>query len=148
MMEVEFLKSLVIIFGTSALVVFVLHKLKIPTIVGFLVAGILIGPHGIRIIEDIHSIEMLAEIGVILLLFTIGIEFSMAKLIRIKKAVIGGGSIQVLLTIILSAIAAYFVTENINKSISSRKHHQKVELHAICLRDRPLVLALERVFHT
>ena len=117
MMEVEFLKSLVIIFGTSALVVFVLHKLKIPTIVGFLVAGILIGPHGIRIIEDIHSIEMLAEIGVILLLFTIGIEFSMAKLIRIKKAVIGGGSIQVLLTIILSAIAAYFVTENINKSI-------------------------------
>lgn len=116
-MEFEFLKSLVIIFGVSALVVFLLHKLKVPTIVGFLVAGILIGPYGIRIIEDIQSIEMLAEIGVILLLFTIGIEFSMAKLIRIKKAVIGGGSIQVLLTIILSAIAAYFVTENTNKSI-------------------------------
>ncbi|MDH5202135.1 MAG: monovalent cation:proton antiporter-2 (CPA2) family protein [Nitrospirota bacterium] len=116
-MEFEVLKSLVIIFGTSALVVFVLHKLKIPTVVGFLVAGILIGPYGIRIIEDIQSIEMLAEIGVILLLFTIGIEFSLAKLIRIKKAVIGGGSIQVLLTIILSAIAAYFVTENTNKSI-------------------------------
>ncbi|MEW6215924.1 MAG: cation:proton antiporter, partial [Nitrospirota bacterium] len=80
-MEYEFLKSLVIVFGASALMVFLLQKLKIPSLVGFLVAGVIIGPYGIGIVKDTHSIEILAEIGVILLLFTIGIEFSMAKFV-------------------------------------------------------------------
>lgn len=116
-MEFEFLKSLVIILGISALVVFLLHKLKIPSIVGFLVAGVIIGPYSIGIVEDVRSVEIMAEIGVILLLFTIGIEFSMAKLVRMKKAVLGGGGVQVLLTISLLAIAAYLVTGDINKSV-------------------------------
>lgn len=113
----EFLKSLVIIFGVSAVVVFLLHRLKIPSIVGFLIAGIIIGPYGIGLVKDTHSVEILAEIGVILLLFTIGIEFSMAKLIRTKRAVVSGGGIQVLLTIALSAVVAYPWTGNINKAI-------------------------------
>ena len=116
-MESEFLKSLVIIFGVSVIVVFLLNRLKIPSIMGFLVAGVIIGPYGVGMVKDIHSVEMLAEVGVILLLFTIGIEFSMARLTRIKKAVMGGGGIQVLLTITLSAIAAYLVTGDTNKSI-------------------------------
>lgn len=116
-MELEFLKSLVIIFGVSAVVVFLLHRLKIPSIVGFLIAGIIIGPYGIGLVKDTHSVEILAEIGVILLLFTIGIEFSMAKLIRTRRAVISGGGIQVLLTIALSAVVAYPWTGNINKAI-------------------------------
>lgn len=116
-MESEFLKSLVIIFGVSAVVVFLLNRVKIPSIVGFLLAGVLVGPHGVGVIKDAHSIEIMAEIGVILLLFTIGIEFSIAKLIRMKKAVIVGGGVQVLLTIILSAIVAYLVIESVNRSI-------------------------------
>lgn len=117
MQEFDFLKSLVVIFGVSALVVFLLHRLKIPSIVGFLVAGAIIGPHGIGIVRDTHSVELLAEIGVILLLFIIGIEFSMSKLLRMRKSVIGGGGIQVLMTIVLSAIASYLVTGNINRSV-------------------------------
>ncbi|MDZ4383404.1 MAG: monovalent cation:proton antiporter-2 (CPA2) family protein, partial [Thermodesulfovibrionia bacterium] len=116
-MEFEFLKSLVIILGASALVVFLLHKLKIPSVVGFLVAGVIIGPYGIGIVKDVRSVEIMADIGVILLLFTIGIEFSMAKLVRMKKAVLGGGGVQVLLTISLLAIVAYLVTGHINKSV-------------------------------
>src|SRR4030067_1863010 len=116
-MKFEFLKSLVIILGASALVVFLLHKLKIPSVVGFLVAGVIIGPYGIGIMKDVRSVEIMAEIGVILLLFTIGIEFSMAKLVRMKKAVLGGGGVQVLLTISLLAIVAYLVTGHINKSV-------------------------------
>ncbi|MDP2278529.1 MAG: cation:proton antiporter, partial [Nitrospirota bacterium] len=116
-MELGFLKSLVIVLGISALVVFLLHRLKIPSIVGFLVAGAIIGPYGVGILRDIHSIEVMAEIGVVLLLFTIGIEFSMARLIRIRKAVIAGGGIQVLLTITLSAAAAYLLTGNANRSV-------------------------------
>ena len=116
-MESEFLKSLVIILGISALVVFLLQRLKIPSIVGFLIAGIIIGPYGTRLVKDSHAVETLAEIGVILLLFTIGIEFSMKKLIRMKKDVIVGGGVQVLLTITLSAIIAYLTIGHINKSI-------------------------------
>lgn len=116
-MESEFLKSLVIIFGVSALVVFLLHRLKMPSIVGFLIAGTIMGPHGIGLIKDAHSVELMAEIGVILLLFTIGIEFSMARLSRMKKAVIGGGGIQVLLTITLAGIAAYLATGHTNQSV-------------------------------
>lgn len=116
-MESELLKSLVIIFGASSLVVFLLHRLKIPSLIGFLVAGVIIGPYGIRLVEDTHAVEVLAEIGVILLLFTIGIEFSMSKLVRMKKAVIAGGGVQILLTITLSVIVAYLIAGNINKSI-------------------------------
>lgn len=113
----EFLELLVIIFIASALVVFVLHKLKIPSLAGFLIAGVIIGPHGIGIIKDAHAVELLAEIGVILLLFTIGIEFSLARLIKMKKAVVIGGGIQLFLTIGLSAAASYLTIGNINRSV-------------------------------
>jgi monovalent cation:H+ antiporter-2, CPA2 family len=116
-MESEFLRSLVIIFGASAFVVFFLHKLKIPSIVGFLVSGIIIGPYGIGLIKETHSVEIMAEIGVVLLLFTIGIEFSMAKLTRMRKAVVVGGSVQVLLTIGLSAAASFLAIGDINRSL-------------------------------
>src|SRR3972149_886562 len=116
-MEYEFLKSLEVIFIASAVVIFLLYKLKIPSLIGFIIAGIIIGPHGVGLIKDTHFIQMLAEIGVILLLFTIGIEFSMTKLIRIKKAVVGGGGIQVLLTIAISALFTYIAIEDFNKSV-------------------------------
>ena len=116
-MELEFLKALVIVLGVSALVVFLLHRLRIPSIVGFLIAGTIIGPYGIGLVRDTHSVEALAEIGVVLLLFTIGIEFSIARLSKIKKAVIGGGGLQVLLTITLAAVASYLATGNTNQSV-------------------------------
>lgn len=116
-MELEFLRLLVIIFGVSALAVFLLNRLKIPSIVGFLIAGVIIGPHGLGLVKNVHDVELLAEIGVILLLFVIGIEFSLSNLMRMKKAVIGGGGAQVALTILLSAGAAYLVTGNVNRSV-------------------------------
>ena len=116
-MEYEFLKSLEVIFIASAAVILLLYKLKIPSLIGFIIAGIIIGPHGVGLIKDIHFIQILAEIGVILLLFTIGIEFSMTKLVRIKKAVLGGGGTQVLLTIVISAALTYVAIGDVNRSI-------------------------------
>jgi len=116
-MEFEFLKSLEIIFIASAAVILLLYKLKIPSLIGFIIAGIIIGPHGVGLIKDVHFIQILAEIGVILLLFTIGIEFSLTKLFRIKKAVLGGGGAQVLFTIIASAALTYVAIGDVNKSI-------------------------------
>jgi hypothetical protein len=116
-MEFEFLKSLEVIFITSAAVILLLYKLKIPSLIGFIISGIIIGPNGVGLINDIHFIRILAEIGVILLLFTIGIEFSMTKLLKIRKAVLGGGGAQVFLTIVISAALTYIAIGNINKSL-------------------------------
>jgi CPA2 family monovalent cation:H+ antiporter-2 len=107
-MELEFLKPLFIIFGTSALVVFVLHRFRIPSIVGFLMAGIIMGPYGFELVSDVHVVQVLAEIGVILLLFTIGLEFSLSNLYALRYTVFGGGHIQVLLTTGIIALVSYF----------------------------------------
>lgn len=116
-MELEILQDLVIIFGVSAVLVYVFERLKIPSIVGFLIAGIILGPHGLRIIKDVHEIEILAEVGVILLLFTIGIEFSMNRLMRMKKIVLAGGGAYVLVAIGGTAAVVYYVTAEFNESI-------------------------------
>jgi monovalent cation:H+ antiporter-2, CPA2 family len=84
-------------------VVFLFHRLRQPTIVGFLAAGVLMGPYGLSLIADVHQVEVLAEIGVVLLLFTIGLEFSLSRLNQMRQMVLGGGSLQVLGTITLIA---------------------------------------------
>lgn len=116
-MELELLKTLVIIFGLSASVVFILHKLRVPSIVGFLIAGACLGPHGFGFIQAIHEVELLAEIGVILLLFTIGLEISLKNLKRIRSAVLGGGFSQVLLTLLATARITYPIFGKINSSL-------------------------------
>lgn len=107
MHEYEILKLLVLIFGVSALVIFLLHRVKVPPLVGFIISGVLIGPAGLGLAEDVKEIELLAEIGVALLLFVIGIEFSLKNLIKMKKAVLQGGSIQIFLTIFFSIAIIY-----------------------------------------
>jgi CPA2 family monovalent cation:H+ antiporter-2 len=68
--------------------------------VGLLLTGIFVGPHGLRLIKAVNNVETLAEIGVVLLLFTIGLEFSFKELSRLKKAALLGGSLQVVLTVV------------------------------------------------
>ena len=79
-MEIPLLKDILILFGLAIVVLLICHRLHVPTVVGFLLTGILAGPHGLRMISAVHEVEILAEIGIVLLLFTIGIEFSMGKL--------------------------------------------------------------------
>lgn len=100
-MEIPLLKDIVIILGLSVGVIFLFQKLKLPTILGFLATGIIFGPYGLGLIQKSHEIEMLSEIGIILLLFIIGLEFSLRSLARIKTVVFIGGATQVLLTILI-----------------------------------------------
>ena len=103
------LTSIVIIFGLSICVLFACYRLRIPTIVGFLLTGILCGPSGLRLVQASKDVELLAQIGVVLLLFSIGIEFSLKQLLSIKKAVLIGGTLQVVLTVgAVSVIAIQF----------------------------------------
>ncbi|MBW1894943.1 MAG: cation:proton antiporter [Deltaproteobacteria bacterium] len=97
-MEIPLLKDILIILGPTIFVLFICHRLRVPTVVGFLLTGIIVGPYGIGLIGAIHEVEIFAEIGVVLLLFTIGIEFSLERLLQIRKSVLLGGSLQVFLT--------------------------------------------------
>ncbi|NYT02135.1 MAG: potassium transporter KefB [Methanosarcinales archaeon] len=99
-MELLLLRDIVVIFGLSIFVLFLFHRLRAPTIVGFLLTGVLAGPQVLGLVHAGEEVKALAEIGVILLLFTVGIEISLKDLIQLKKYVLLGGSFQVLLTIL------------------------------------------------
>lgn len=97
-MELSLLKDIVIIFALSTLVNLIFTRIKVPTVVGYLMTGIIAGPHLLGLVHTEHQIELLAEIGVILLLFTIGMEFSLKHLLKIRRIVFFGGLIQVTIT--------------------------------------------------
>ncbi len=103
-MEFFVLKDLLIILIIAIAILLVGHRLHLPPIVGFLLTGILAGPHGFALIGKTGDVEMLAEIGIILLLFGIGMEFSIKKLIKIKRLFLYGGALQVGVTILLTFI--------------------------------------------
>jgi len=108
-MEITLLKDVVTILILSLFVILICHRIRIPAIVGFLLTGVIAGPHGLGLINAINQVELLAEIGIVLLLFTIGIEFSLQNLFKVKRAVLLGGPIQVVFTILLAfSIAAWF----------------------------------------
>ena len=111
-MGIPLLNDIVIIFGLSIVVLFICHRFQIPSIVGFLLTGVLAGPHGLGLIKALHEVELLAEVGVVLLLFTIGIEFSLKSLLQIKKSVLLGGSLQVTLTL----LAAFFIARYLGQA--------------------------------
>lgn len=100
-MELTLLTDIGIIFGLSIIILLLFHRMRLSSVLGFLVTGILAGPHGFGIITGVEEVEALAEIGIILLLFTIGIEMSLKDLWDIKKAVLVGGGLQVVITTVL-----------------------------------------------
>src|SRR5699024_7807025 len=88
---------------------YVCYRFNLLPIVGFLIAGIIIGPHAMGLVKDIELVNTLAEVGIILLLFTIGIEFSLEKLNHIRRAIFIGGGLQVAgITAIVTAILSLF----------------------------------------
>ena len=103
-MEIPLVSQIVVIFGLSIVVIFICHQFRLPAIVGLLLTGVLAGPRGLGLISAVHEVEILAEIGVVLLLFAIGIEFSLKDLIQIKRAVLLGGALQVGMTILVTYI--------------------------------------------
>jgi CPA2 family monovalent cation:H+ antiporter-2 len=105
-MELSILKDIVVIFALSTLVNLIFTKFRIPTIAGYLFTGIIAGPHLLSLVSATHNIELLAEIGVVFLLFTIGMEFSLKHLLRIRRIVFLGGLIQVTVTAVVFFIAS------------------------------------------
>jgi len=97
-MDLTLFTDIEIIFGLSILILLLFHKIKLSPVLGFLVTGIIAGPHVLGIIREMEQVEVLSEIGIILLLFTIGVEMSIKELWDIKRFVLVGGGLQVVIT--------------------------------------------------
>ncbi len=104
MTEIAFLRDLVVLFSVSVVVVYFFDRLGLPAVVGFLVAGAMVGPYGLDFVQDVSHVEVFAEIGVVLLLFTIGVEFSLAHIPSLR-GVLASGGLQIGFTIALTTLA-------------------------------------------
>ena len=99
MHEIPVLRDLVILVAVAIPVVIIAQRLRVPTVVGFLLTGIGIGPHALGLVAHPESVSSLAEVGVVLLLFAIGLELSLSRIVRMGQWVVRGGGMQVLATI-------------------------------------------------
>ena len=163
-----FLGPLALIFLAALGAAYLLHRLRQPPMIGFLVAGAVLGPYGLGLVQDVHVVESLAELGVVLLLFTIGLELSLGHLRRLGPIVSVAGPLQILGTIALvflvarsrgvapaaSLFAGYLValssTAIVLKLLSDRREmnapHGKFLVGILILQDLavvPMLLSLE-----
>src|SRR5688572_2889059 len=99
----QIFNDLLMILLVSVPVAFLCLRLKLPLLVGLMLTGMAIGPFGLGLITRLEEIEILAEIGVMLLLFSIGLEFSIKRLAGMKRLVLLGGGLQVVLTFAAAA---------------------------------------------
>lgn len=89
------LKDIILILSLAILIILILSKIKIPPVIGFLLTGIIIGPYALQLVKSVTEIEILAEIGIILLMFTIGLEFSIDKIKKMINNFLLFGGLQV-----------------------------------------------------
>ena len=106
MESIPLLKDIVILLAVSVPMTVVLTRFGLPTIVGFFLTGLIIGPSTLGLVTEVETIETLAQIGVVLLLFTIGLEFSVTRMLGVKREAMLGGGLQLGLTITLVWIFA------------------------------------------
>ncbi len=92
-----------LLLGASVLAVVVFRRFNLPPVLGYLFVGSVIGPHALNLMSDVHRAESLAEFGVVFLMFSIGLEFSLPKLFAMKRIVFGLGLLQVAITMALVA---------------------------------------------
>jgi len=108
-MEYSYLNDTLIMLAATVFVVVLFLRIGLPPILAYLAVGITVGPYGFGLVYDVEQIRLLAEFGVVLLLFTIGLEFSASLLMHMKAAVLGLGSAQVMLTAAVTTAAGVAV---------------------------------------
>lgn len=114
-MQHEILINICAIFGVATAVIIICKYFKIGYIIGYLITGVLLSPYTTGYFSDMEEVNVYAEIGIILLLFTVGLEFSFTNLKKIKNYVLGGGAAQVFFTIFLTAGLVFLIMNTSGK---------------------------------
>ena len=99
----DLLTIVTVLLAASLIVTLVLQRIGAPTLIGYILVGLLIGPTGIGLLEASPQLELLAEIGIVFLMFNVGLEFSLPVLLASRRAVLGLGGLQVLCTSVIVA---------------------------------------------
>jgi CPA2 family monovalent cation:H+ antiporter-2 len=101
-----FLQSVLVLLASSVLAVALCRTLRLPAMIGYVVTGLALGPHALGLVSERDEVRQLAEFGVVFLMFSIGLEFSLPKLVSMRRVVFGLGFAQVALTIVLTVCAS------------------------------------------
>ncbi len=101
------LNQILMLLAASVVAVTILRRFSLPPVLGYLFVGVVVGPHGLGWMTETEDVRLLAEFGVVFLLFTLGLEFSLPKLISMRGAVLGLGTSQVVLTTLAIGGVAY-----------------------------------------
>lgn len=112
-MDLSFLRDLLIIFSLSIGVLLICHRLNIPSVVGFLFTGLMVGPEALGFVRQVGDVENLSSIGVVFLLFSIGLEFSLRRILKHIRVFLWGGLIQVTLTL----LAGFLIAIGLNRPV-------------------------------
>ena len=103
------LTQILILLGAGVLVVYLVRRVRLPPILGYLVVGMLLGPHVLNLATDAELAGSLAEYGVVFLVFTLGLEFSLPRLVAMRWEVLGLGGAQVLVTATVAGVIAWWL---------------------------------------
>lgn len=103
-MALSLLANVDVLLGFAILILTIFYRFQVPPVLGFLVTGMLIGPYGFDVLNGVQNVELNADLGVVFLLFTIGVDLSLKELWKMKKALFLGGTLQILLTTFLVLI--------------------------------------------
>ncbi|WP_412479979.1 cation:proton antiporter [Azonexus sp. IMCC34839] len=107
-MQSNYILAVLVLLSSALSVVYLAHRFRLPSLLAYLAIGIALGPHGLKLLAETREVETLAEFGVVFLMFSIGLEFSIAKLRAMQTMVFGFGGSQVLLTATATTLVALF----------------------------------------
>jgi len=110
--------ELLAILSSAVLIVWLFRRLQLPAILAYLVAGVLVGDHGLALAQEHVDYEHFAELGIVFLLFTLGLEFSLPKLVAMRHLVLTVGSLQVVITLVLFMLVAMFFGQSFAAAIT------------------------------
>lgn len=116
-LDPQLIRDLTALITASTVMGMLLEAIKQPVINGYLIAGSIVGPGGLQLIKELVQVESLAQMGVQLLLFTLGLEFSLTKLKAVRAVALAGGMLQILLTMVLAGGFAFAIGASINEGL-------------------------------
>lgn len=114
----DFLDELVLLCVAATIIIVVFRRLRMPPIIGLIVTGLILGPSGVGIVQESAVMSSIAELGVVMLLFTIGLEFSITDLAKLRSIVLVGGPFQVLASTVVIGTGAYLASHWTGGTIS------------------------------
>jgi len=110
-------EEIVILLTLAVLAIAALKRFNIAPILAYLIVGIIVSPHALGLIQDTKDVRFIAEFGVVFLMFTVGLEFSLAKFIALRKEVLGLGGTQMLLTSLIAGAIDWYFSQNMKEAI-------------------------------